>query len=118
MDDICSVGNDKTVSKTINNCAKMEGKKKMTFNDTKSNYQILEFGDKRNRIEIRERVKKGPIEKIDKYKYLGEYVNNKGTYEDSIANKEKKIQGIKKAIRKKMQSPQEIYMEKLLINCT
>ena len=106
------------VSKTINNCAKLEETKKMTFNETKSNYQIVEFGDKKSREEINERVKRGPIKKTDKYKYLGEIVNNKGTHKDSIENKEKKIHGLAKAITKNAEHTGERYgkvVEKLYL---
>ncbi|XP_066934534.1 uncharacterized protein [Clytia hemisphaerica] len=109
VDDICGAGGRETVSKTIDNCARMEEKKRMTFNETKSNYQILEFGEKRDRVEIKKRVKKGPIIKTDKYKYLGDYVNNKGTYKDTIQNKEKKIYGITKAIIKDADCTGESY---------
>ena len=99
VDDICGAGSRETVGKVIGNCRTIEERKKMTFNEKKSNYQILEFGKKRERKEIDERVKKGPIKRTNNYKYMGEHVNNKANYDDSIDHKEKKVPGVSKAIK-------------------
>ena len=104
VDDICGAGSRETVQKTIGNCRTIEEKKKMTFNETKSNYQIIEFGKKRERKDLEERVKKGLIKKTNKYKYLGEHVNNKANYDDSLSNKERKVPGVAKAIKKNAES--------------
>ena len=104
VDDICGAGSRETVGKTIGNCRKIEERKKMTFNEKKSNYQIIEFGKKRERKDLEERVKKGPIKKTNKYKYLGEHVNNKANYDDSLSNKERKVPGVAKAIKKNAES--------------
>ena len=64
----------------------------MTFNNEKSQY--LTVTTKRKPKELELKVKRGKIEKCEKYKYLGEYVNTKGNYADAINNKRSKVGGI------------------------
>jgi len=99
VDDICGLGNNETVSTVIRNCKEMEDRRKMTFNNKKSNYQVIELGNKKYREEIDESVKNGQIKKKDKYKYLGETINNKADYHDTIAIKEQKSNVKRKVIK-------------------
>ena len=93
MDDMNATGNKSTVENMIANCSQMEEEKKMTFNETKSNYQII--SKKRNVMEINGKVKKGTIKRTDKYKYLGDIINEQGDHSDTIKKKEKKVGALK-----------------------
>lgn len=76
VDDIIGIGTKQTVEKVIKNCRLMESKKKMTFNNTKSQYQVLQFSNEKPK-EINESVKKGKITRTYEYKYLGDIVDER-----------------------------------------
>ena len=69
MDDIATAGNTEHIRKGINNCAKMENEKKISFGIKKTNNMIVKTG--REEEEINEIVKAGRIQRTNKCKYLG-----------------------------------------------
>jgi hypothetical protein len=89
VDDIIAVGNKETIEETIRNCRELEIRKKMTFNNEKSNYQILKFSNQKAE-EIKEKVKKGTISRTKTYKYLGDIINEAGNYKEAIQSRSNK----------------------------
>ena len=73
----------------------------MTFNHEKSNYIEISFkkfkSGKKGQIE--EKVTNGNIKETESYKYLGDYINNKGS---NITNIEKRKQKIPYMIKEMM----------------
>ena len=96
MDDICGMGDQEEAEELVKNCRKMEEEKMMTFNNDKSNFQIVSFAKKNNKNsnEPKGAVKKGNIKTCSTYNYLGEVINCKGTVEEAIDKKESKVGGI------------------------
>ena len=68
MNDIATASKAEHVRKGINNCARMEKDKKISFGLTKTKYMIVRTGQEE---EINKIVKAGRIERTDKWKYLG-----------------------------------------------
>eukprot|EP00111_Clytia_hemisphaerica_P015501 TCONS_00045769-protein len=99
VDDICATGDEENIISAVKNCHRLEKTKKMTFNNEKSNYQAI-GGTKKNKKMIQLKVKKGNIKRCEKYKYLGEVINEKGDLEDTIRKKGSKARGITLAIQK------------------
>ena len=63
----------------------MENEKKFSFNtkDSKSNIMIIN-GKRKAPKDVKILVKKGEIKKSEKYKYLGTWLNNRGTFKDHL----------------------------------
>ena len=68
MDDIATASKAEHIRKGINNCARMEKEKKISFSLKKTKYMIVKTGREE---EINETVKAGRIQRTDKCKYLG-----------------------------------------------
>ena len=68
MGDIATAGKTENVRKGINNCARMEKEKKISFGLQKTKYMIVKT---RQEEEINETVRSGRIQRADKCKYLG-----------------------------------------------
>ena len=88
VDDICGTGSKANIERTIKNCRAAEEKKKMTFNHEKSNYIKISFkkfkSTKKDKVEIEEKVTNGNIKETESYKYLGDFINNKGSNATNI----------------------------------
>ena len=102
VDDICAVGEEEDMGVVGRNCTRLEDQKKMTFNNEKSNYQMIGKGKakKKKELTVPMTVKKGVIERTETYKYLGEVINEKGTNDDTIKKKERKAKSVTLAIQK------------------
>ena len=103
VDDIMGMGTKSTIEKVGRNMREMEIKKKFTFSKEKTKIIKIET-KKRKRTEEEDipvvTVKKGRIEKTDKEKYLGEWINSKGDNKIKIEKKKEKIPFMIQQIRK------------------
>ena len=98
VDDISTVGDADDIRKGIRNCAEMERKKKFIYGMEKTRYMVIKTG-KGKEEEVDEEVKKGKVQKIDKYKYMGIMVNKQGSLKDHINYKKSKMIGITSSIK-------------------
>ena len=88
VDDIESLGSRNVVQGTISNCVKMEKEKLWEFSTDKSNWMCIQNGKEPvNNIDMS--VKQGKLKKVDKYKYLGNVVNEKGNMDAQFELMEK-----------------------------
>ena len=93
VDDIAGGGTKNLVTEVGRKLAEMEKKKRYTFNTDKSNYMIIRTGkEEQEHIEIE--VKKGKLKEVDKYKYLGNWIGNKGDAEEQIKEIERRANGM------------------------
>ena len=80
MDDIATADKAEHIRKGINNCARMEKEKKISFGLKKTKYMIVKTG----REEINETVKAGRIQRTDKCKYLEMTISTDGQLTEHI----------------------------------
>ena len=81
MDDIATAGKAEHIRKGINNCARMEKEKKISFGLKKTKYMIVKTGREE---EINETIKAGKIQRTDKCKHLGIKVSTDGQLTELI----------------------------------
>ena len=94
VDDIQHAGsNIRTIEQTASNCAMMETTRKFIFNNKVDKTAFIVINAKKNNEikELRTKIKRGAIKRTDKYRYLGEWYNEKGNHETSLKDKENKI---------------------------
>ena len=77
MNDIATASKAEHIRKGINNCAKMEKEKKISFGLKKTKYMIVKTG-REEEEEINEIVKAGRIQRTHKCKYLGITISTDG----------------------------------------
>ena len=82
MDDIATTGKAEHIRKGINNCARMEKERKISFGLKKTKYMIVKTG--REEEEINETMKAGRIQRTDKCKYLGITISTDGQLTEHI----------------------------------
>ena len=82
IDDIATAGKAEHIKKGINNCKRMEKKKKISFGLKKTNYMIVKT--RREDEEVNETVKAGRIQRTDKCKYLGITISTDGQLTEDI----------------------------------
>jgi hypothetical protein len=111
VDDILAAGDIEMVIGTIDNCRKLERMKKMTFNNQKSQYQILNFSTNKTPEEIKEKVKKGEIKRTHIYKYLGEIITENGSMEESIKGRMSKTNYITSVIKQYARKTGPLYIK-------
>ena len=70
-----TAGKAEHIMKGINNCARIEKEKKISFGLEKAKYMIVRTGREE---EINETVKAGRIQRTDKCKYLGITISTDG----------------------------------------
>ncbi len=85
VDDIASIGSWEAIVETIRGCILMEKFKFMEFSLDKSKWMrmFLNYGSKELK-EINEFVLQGKLEATEIYKYVGNWVNNKGNMETQL----------------------------------
>ena len=91
VDDIMGAGRQEQIEVLGRNLRQMEIKKKYTFNNAngKSHYMIIKTGnDQEEDVEIL--VGKGKITRASEYKYLGNWIDERGTVERQISEVENK----------------------------
>ena len=90
-----AAGNKDTVEKIGNNLRTMEKERKYTFNNAngKSHYMIIKAGREKEE-EVNIKVEKGQITRAKEYKYLGNWISEKGTVERQLEEIEGKTKGM------------------------
>ena len=91
VDDVVSAGSAKVSNNTIRACSMMEEKKLLTFNTDSGKSAVMKTGKKVYDKAITSQVKGGEFERVDKYKLLGLWVNNKAKYMINIKENQKRI---------------------------
>ena len=95
VDDIMAAGSKDTVEKIGNKLRTMEKEKKYTFNNAngKSHYMIIKTRREKEE-EVNIKVEKGKIKWVKEYKYLRNWVSEKGTVERQLEEIERKTKGM------------------------
>ena len=97
IDDIIGMGSQEKLKSVENSLQAMEEEKKFTFHDKKSNVMVIKFKRKESKKatekgnELNINVKKGKIEQVKEFKYLGESFNEKGDNKTKIQKRLSKI---------------------------
>ena len=86
VDDISGVGSKETIETIVRNVQTFEKKKKATVKLSKSGYMIIKTKDQKEE-EIKVDVRNGSLERRTEYRYLGTWINEKGTCELNIKKK-------------------------------
>ena len=89
VDDIEAVGSKSSIEEAGRNLRTMEEKKGFRFNTDKTKYMIVRTGKKKVE-EANIEVKMGKVERTNEYKYLGNWIGEKGTVEIQTEKKMKK----------------------------
>ena len=90
VDDVMSAGGADDVRRAIRNMAEMEARKKFTYGLKKTNYMVINTARGKAEI-IDEKVRGGKIKEINEYKYIGFWVDKRGSCQLQIEKKKKKI---------------------------
>ena len=101
VDDIMfPTSKEEGVERAVGNFRSMEALKKFTFSVNPNKSAILKIENKKKRQEekVKAEVKKGEISMVKEYKYLGEWFNEKGTKEENIERRNKKVEYLLKEI--------------------
>ena len=80
VDDIAVAGSVSKIVETGKNIREMEKRKKYTFNVDKTN--IVRIGKRKNKVEAIIELKKGQVTVLEKYKSLGNWINERGSMTD------------------------------------
>eukprot|EP00112_Aurelia_sp_Birch-Aquarium-sp1_P025000 Seg811.13 transcript_id=Seg811.13/GoldUCD/mRNA.D3Y31 product="hypothetical protein" protein_id=Seg811.13/GoldUCD/D3Y31 len=97
VDDIIGLGSREKLKSVEKSLQAMEEEKKFTFHDKKSNIMVMKFKRKKGKqavekeIEPNIKVKKGRIEQVKEFKYLGESFNENGDNKTKIQKRQSKI---------------------------
>ena len=97
VDEIGAAGTVKSIEEVGKNLALMEEVKGFTFSKEKSNYMIVKGkrrAEKNKEEEVKIEVKSGRLERSHEYKYLGNFIDERGTPERQIEEIGKKIIGM------------------------
>ena len=90
VDDIEAIGTRKTMIVAAENLQHMERKKGFRFNTDKTKYVIVKTGKEKGE-EVDIEVAMGKIERVEKYKYLGNWIGENGRPTSQIEAKEKEV---------------------------
>ena len=101
VDDIGMAGKVEDIEEVGRKLKMMEEEKKFTFNNEqgKTNYMIIKTG-KEEKQKPNIVVKKGKVMETTKYKYLGNWLNDKGNIELQLEELEKKVNMFATEVRK------------------
>ena len=91
VDDVVSAGTTTVSNNTIQACNMMEEKKLITFNTDSGKSAVMKIGKKRYNKSITSQVKRGEFERVNKYKLLGAWVDDKAKYMINIKENQKRI---------------------------
>ena len=93
VDDIMFPSSRKSgVETAISNCSSLEKLKDFTFSNSPAKSGVLVIGKKEEKRPIRSRVKKGEIQLLAEYKYLGEWYSETGGHKLSIEKRKEKTE--------------------------
>ena len=77
VDDVSTIGEREDIRKGIRNCRQME-KYKFNYSLDKTKYMVIKTGIEKPEL-VEEKVKEGVVQETKEYKYVGLYVDEKGT---------------------------------------
>ena len=77
VDDVSTIGEREDIRKGIRNCRQME-KYKFNYGLDKTKYMVIKTGIEKPEL-VEEKVKEGVVQETKEYKYVGLYVDEKGT---------------------------------------
>lgn len=95
VDDIGAFGTKELIENTMKRCQEMEREKMMEFSTEKSKWMCI-ANRRRNEEQqnVEGAVKQGKLERTHTYKYLGNYINEKGNMDDQLKHMEKKVNDV------------------------
>ena len=95
IDDIASIGSWQAIVETIKGCSLMEQYKFMEFSLEKTKWMrmLLQYGS-RVIEQIEESIGQGVVQPTDIYKYVGNWLNNKGNMDTQLEKMEVKAKNI------------------------
>lgn len=99
MDNIAARGSNRMIEEVSEKLKEMERRKRYTFNKDKSNYMVIKTGKEQEK-EINIEVKKGKLKKVERHKYLGNWIGEKGDVEEQIKEMERKANGMIVEVKK------------------
>ena len=111
VDDIQQAGSHiTTIEKAANNCAIMETSRGFTFNNKpdKTAFMIMNPKGDTNVNKLRNKIKRGEIERTKEYVYVGEWYTEKDSHARRISEKNKKVGHIINKIRDYYGSPYKV----------
>ena len=80
------------IETAISNCNSMEMLKNFTFSNNPTKSGVLVIGQEKESRAIRSKIKNGEIQRLTKYKYLGEWYDTKGGHKLSIEKRKEKTE--------------------------
>ena len=92
VDDIKAAGGKSFVEGVMKKCKEKEDEKLWKFSIDKSNWMCVKNRKKIDNIKVE--VKQGSIERTEKYKYLGNMLNEKGNMENQLILMERKMNAV------------------------
>ena len=93
VDDILGAGSKECVENTVKSLRKMEVEKKFTFSKEKS--KIIKIKKEKQEMEdVQQEIKAGKLETCEQYKYLGNWITSKGTFERQLQMVEEKAKKV------------------------
>ena len=99
VDDINGSGSRRFIQEVIGNCKKKEDKKLWEFSIEKSNWMCVK-NRKKEVPAIEGEIKQGKVQQTKVYKFLGNYVNEKGNMDDQLKDMEKKAVNVAREANK------------------
>ena len=91
VDDIESAGSPRVVNNTVHNCRIMEERKKMKFNNTNGKTEYIIVNPTKNPETITSEVRNGKVLRAKEHKYVGHWMDERGTYEINIEKNKTKV---------------------------
>ena len=91
VDDVESAGSARVVNNTIHNCKIMEERKKMKFNNTNGKTEYIIVDPTKNPETITSEVKNGKVLRAKEHKYVGHWMDERGTYMINIEKNKTKV---------------------------
>ena len=91
VDDIESAGSPRVTNNTIYNCRILEERKKMKFNNKNGKTEYLIVNPPKYPETITSEVKNGKVMRAKEHKYVGHWIDEKGTYGINIEKNKERI---------------------------
>ena len=96
VDDIEAIGSKRVIEVAGENLKKMEEAKGFTFGigNGKTQYMVINNRGKKKTTEVEIKLKNGIVTKTKEYKYLGNWLDERGTMERQLQEMETKVKGM------------------------
>ena len=80
VDDVASGGNVNTANNTVESCAVLERRKKITMNTDTGKSAIMRVNGRKNNRHVTKAVRNGEFGEVEEYKHLGVWLDTSGGY--------------------------------------